>query len=89
MGRRCGALCFSPEPAARAYVLLSDDAVRREPPDRRFCDIWPADRAAFRGGKAPRPAENKVAGREWWYEEATLTTPEPAEPHGTQEMRRT
>jgi len=30
-----------------------------------------------------------VAGREWWYEEATLTTPEPAEPHGTQEMRRT
>ena len=31
----------------------------------------------------------KVAGRKWWYEEATLTTPEPAEPHGTQEMRRT
>ena len=24
-----------------------------------------------------------------FYEEATPTTPEPAEPHGTQEMRRT
>jgi len=31
----------------------------------------------------------KVAGRKWCYEEATPTTPEPAEPHGTQEMRRT
>ena len=31
----------------------------------------------------------KVAGRKRWYEEATHTAPEPAEPHGTQEMRRT
>jgi len=30
-----------------------------------------------------------VAGRKRWYEEATLTASEPAEPHGTQEMRRT
>ena len=30
----------------------------------------------------------RVAGQER-PEEATLTTPEPAEPHGTQEMRRT
>jgi hypothetical protein len=31
----------------------------------------------------------KVAGRERCHEEATRTAPEPAEPHGTQEMRRT
>jgi len=34
-------------------------------------------------------AGRKVAGRKRWYEEATHTAPEPAEPHGTQEMRRT
>jgi hypothetical protein len=30
-----------------------------------------------------------VAGWKWCFEEATPTTSKPAEPHGTQEMRRT
>ena len=38
---------------------------------------------------AGRLRREKVAGRKRWYEEATHTAPEPAEPHGTQEMRRT
>jgi hypothetical protein len=37
----------------------------------------------------PAGAAKKVAGRKRRYEEATHTAPEPAEPHGTQEMRRT
>jgi hypothetical protein len=37
----------------------------------------------------PTGAAKKVAGRKRRYEEATHTAPEPAEPHGTQEMRRT
>ena len=45
------------------------------------CTIAPSDQSGM--------SMNKVAGRKRWYEEATHTAPEPAEPHGTQEMRRT
>jgi len=46
-------------------------------------------RLQARGSPLVGSLAKKVAGRKRWYEEATHTAPEPAEPHGTQEMRRT
>jgi hypothetical protein len=63
----------------------SHSALRSMRVTRPTCDIKSVEIQAH----ARQPAESQGGRPGMVFEEATPTTPKPAEPHGTQEMRRT
>ena len=73
------------DPVERKHVEFRESKIKLS----RQRDVDEIHRGAPTAPRFVYAALNKVAGRKWCYEEATPTTPEPAEPHGTQEMRRT